>query len=430
MPPAASVASAPHSVSETAETAEVVQPTLIATPDSYAALDSVETHAVIDVGVAVFANRMPTAMGSHAVTSDSATRSVLTSVSDSPGSLLLSDIPSQILKSPGQYAVLLNARAKRWTGDLHADIQRWISPKDLFLTDDFAQAERTVDRLIKDGYDFIFTGGGDGTISYLINAIEKRIRSGMVARSDAPGVGVLRMGTGNALASYVEAGNIVDDLRRLKEGGPLVVYDVQMVDCREGLFPFVGFGWDGLILNDYDALKDAVRGSAAENYVTGLGGYALSIATRSIPNALRVGAVPLVLTALDHCVEIDPDGREIAEFGPDEIMVQRDVKVCGCGTIPYWGFKVRMFPQCSQKPGYFQLRVYWGSISWILRHLRAFWTGALEPGMYRDFLCKEVRCEFPDEPLAYQVGGDAKGFERRVEWKTSSFPAKLAVPLR
>ncbi|MEZ4462091.1 MAG: diacylglycerol kinase family protein [bacterium] len=343
---------------------------------------------------------------------------------------MLSDIPSQILKSPGRYAVLLNARAKRWTGDLHADIQRWVSPKDLYLTDDFNQAERTLDRLVKDGYDFIFTGGGDGTISYLINAVERRVRDGMVKRDQAPGVGVLRMGTGNALASYVESGDIVDDLRRLREGAPLVVYDVNMVECEEGLFPFVGFGWDGLILNDYDALKDAVRGSAAENYVTGLGGYALSIGTRSIPNALKVGAVPLVLTALDHCVEIDHDGRELAEFHAGDIMVDRDAKVCGCGTIPYWGFKVKMFPHCTQRPGYFELRVYWGSVGWILKNLPDFWDGELEPGMYRNFLCKHVRCEFPERALAYQVGGDAKGFEKLVEWKTSEFPAKLAVPLR
>ncbi len=343
---------------------------------------------------------------------------------------MLSDIPSQIIKSPGRYAVLLNARAKRWTGDLHGDIQRWVSPRDLYLTDDFTQAERTLDRLVKEDYDFIFTGGGDGTIAYLINSIERRVRSGMVSREKAPGVGVLRMGTGNALASYVESSDIVDDLRKLREGGPMVVYDVQMVDCAEGLFPFVGFGWDGLILNDYDALKDAVRGTAVENYVTGLGGYAMSIGSRSIPNAVKVGAVPTILTALDHCIEIDPQGNEIAEWHADDVMFDGMAKVCGCGTIPYWGFKIRMFPHCNQRQGYFQLRVYWGSVSWILKHLPAFWDGALEPGKYREFLCKGVRCEFPDKPLAYQVGGDAKGFERMVEWKTSEFPAKLAVPLR
>jgi hypothetical protein len=343
---------------------------------------------------------------------------------------VLSDIPSQIVKSPGRYAVLLNARAKRWTGDLHADIQRWISPKDLFLTDDFAQAERTVDKLVKEGYDFIFTGGGDGTIAYLINAIERRVRAGMVERDKAPGVGVLRMGTGNALASYVESGEIVDDLRRLREGAPLVVYDVSMIDCQEGLFPFVGFGWDGLILNDYDALKDAVRGTAAENYVTGLGGYALSIGTRSIPQAIKVGAVPVVVTAQDHCVEIDDEGREIGSWQAGDVLYEGLAKVCGCGTIPYWGFKVEMFPHCTRKPGYFELRVYWGSVSWILKNLPAFWRGELEPGNYRNFLCKAVHVEFPGKPLAYQVGGDAKGFEKSVEWRNSEHPARLAVPLR
>lgn len=343
---------------------------------------------------------------------------------------MLSDVPSKILTSPGRYAVMLNARAKQWTGDLHEDVARWVPARDLYLTDDFNQAERTVDKLISEDYDVIFTGGGDGTIVYLMNAIEGRIRDGMVSRDEAPMIGVLRMGTGNALASYVGSGPIVEDLRALKAGKPLTVYSVNMIESAEGMFPFAGFGWDALILNDYDALKDAVRSTSLENYVTGLGGYALSVATRSVPGAIKQGRSQVRLVANDQAFRIDDDGNILEEFEDGDTLYEGPTRVCGVGSIPYWGFKIRMFPHCSVKPGFFEMRTYHGSVSWIVTHLHRFWQGELEPGKYTNFLCSDVRCEFLDEGLPYQVAGDARGNEKIVEWRMAEFPARLAVPMR
>lgn len=343
---------------------------------------------------------------------------------------MLSDVPSKILKKPGRYAVMLNARAKRWTGDLHQAVQRWVPAGDLILTDDFKQAERAVDRLVQEGYNAIFTGGGDGTIVYLINAIESRIRSGMTTREDAPIVGVLRMGTGNAIASYVESGPIEDDLRALRAGQPLTVYSIDMVESEGTLFPFAGFGWDALILNDYDALKDAVDSTALENYVTGLGGYAMAVATRSVPNAIKQGVVQVRLTNLAEEAHRIVESRIVETYGQGDVLYEGPTSVCGVGSIPYWGFKIRMFPDCTRKPGFFQMRTYHGSVSWIITHLRAFWNGALEPGKFHDFLCKDVRCEFLSEGLPYQVAGDASGTRTTVEWTNSKHPVKLAVPMR
>ena len=324
---------------------------------------------------------------------------------------------------------MLNANAKRWTGELHQSVLRWVAAKDLFLTDDFRQAERTVDRLVSEDYEAIFTGGGDGTIVYLMNAIEDRIRNGKVKRDEAPPVGVLRMGTGNAIATWLECGEIVDDLRILRSGAPLVVYETNMIESAGRSFPFAGFGWDAFILNDYDAFKAAVRNTAVENFATGLGGYATSIVSRTIPRVVREGSSRIRITALDHAIEIDANGGSVREFEADEVMFEGPVKIASCSSIPFWGFNIRMFPNAASRPGYFQVRTFNGRVGSILAHLPSFWRGEVTDGTH-DFMCKHVRVEVLEGALAYQVAGDPEGREKVVEWKITEHPRRLAVPMR
>lgn len=345
---------------------------------------------------------------------------------------MLADVPSRVIHKPGRVAVLLNARAKRWTGELHQAVSRWVPSRDLFLTDDFRQAEKTVDRILTSGeYEMVFTGGGDGTIVYLIKAIEERIRDGHITRAEAPPVGVLRMGTGNAIATYLGCGDVVDDLRALSGGSPVIVYSIDMVETDGGLYPFAGFGWDAQVLNDYDSFKESIRDTAFENYATGLAGYAGSIVTRSLPAAVGAAAYDVRITNLDgHAVRITETGDVVDEYLPGDVLFEGPSSVLGASTIPYWGFKVRMFPHCTQLPKHFQLRAYSGSISSILTHLPRFWQGGFGPGEIADFLAQHVKVEILEGAMAYQVAGDPGGFEREVEWRISEHPAQLAVPLR
>lgn len=345
---------------------------------------------------------------------------------------MLADVPSRVVHKPGRFAVLLNARAKAWTGDLHEAISRWVPSRDLFLTDDFRQAEKTVDRILASGeYDVVFTGGGDGTIMYLVSAIEERIREGMIDRSDAPPVGVLRMGTGNALATYLGCRSVVEDLRALSGGSPIVIYDIAMIDTDEHLVPFAGFGWDALILNDYDSFKNSVRETAFEQYATGLGGYAAAIMSRSIPNALKSRRLQARVTNMgEHAARITQDGEIIDEYGPDEQLFEGEVRVLSGSTIPYWGFEIRMFPNCTRLPGHFSLRCYHGTIPSVLTHLRGFWKGYFPDDEIDNFLVQSARVEILNGAMPYHMAGDPAGYERVVDWAITEHPARLAVPLR
>ncbi len=345
---------------------------------------------------------------------------------------MLADVPSRVIHKPGRFAVLLNARAKAWTGELHQAISRWVPSRDLFLTDDFRQAEKTVDRILASHeYDVVFTGGGDGTIVYLVSAIEERIRRGAIDRADAPPVGVLRMGTGNALATYLGCRNVVEDLRALSGGTPIVVYDIAMIETDEHLVPFAGFGWDALILNDYDSFKHSVAGTAWEQYATGLGGYGAAILSRSIPNALKSKRMRARVTNLgDHAARNTQDGEIVEEFEAGDVLYEGEIQVLSGSTIPYWGFDIRMFPNCTRLPGHFSLRCYHGSIRSVVTHLPSFWKGYFDDDEIDNFLVKHARVEILDGAMPYHVAGDPAGYERIVEWKITEHPARLAVPLR
>lgn len=337
----------------------------------------------------------------------------------------------RVLTAPPRYAVLLNARARGWTGKVHEAVNRFVPNRDLFLSDDFMQAKTSIDRILDRGYPVIFTGGGDGTIVYLINAIEEAIQAGKIERAEAPIVGVLRLGTGNAIASYVGSGPIIEDLEALAAGSPLMVRRINMVTDGEARFPFAGFGWDAEILNDYDDFKDSVRQTALEQIATGLGGYALSIATRTIPRAVKKGSYVATFTNLgDEAHRLDQHGQIVATVGAGEVLFRGAIKITSPATIPFWGFNIRMFPYCNLRPGFFELRYYTGSISRVLSNLPGFWKGRMAESKMGDWLVKKVQVEIEDGPMSYQVAGDAAGSRDEVIWELAEQGAELAVPLR
>ena len=337
----------------------------------------------------------------------------------------------RVQAAPERYAVLLNARARGWTGAVHEAVNRFVPNRDLFLTDDFTQARTSVDRIIDRGYPVVFTGGGDGTVVYLINAIEEFIKKGRIERDQAPLVGVLRLGTGNAIATYVGSGPIIEDLEALAAGAPLLVRRINMVSDGEERFPFAGFGWDADILNDYHDFKDSVRNTVLEQIATGLGGYVMSVATRTIPRAIKKGSYVATFTNLgEEAHELDEHGQIVRTLGPGEILYRGAIKITSPASIPYWGFKVRMFPYCNLRPGFFELRYYTGSIPRVLSNLPAFWKGRMSPSRLGDWLVSKVHVEIEDGPMSYQVAGDAAGFRDEVTWSLDEHGAELAVPLR
>ena len=265
---------------------------------------------------------------------------------------------------------------------------------------------------------------------YLVNQLERRIRSGELAREDAPPIGVLKLGTGNALATYLDSQDILEDLRALSEGAELMVHEINMLEDPDGeLFPFAGVGWDAEILSDYDNVKDLARDTAAEPYATGLTGYGAAIATRTIPRVLSQRAPTLTITNLEGVAyRMSFDGEILAEYAEGEVIYNGPARICSAATVPFWGFQVRMFPHADSDPTRFQMRCYHGGIPEILLNLRDMWRGRVREENVHDVLARNVRVEVDGEALPYQVSGDSAGVERMIEWRIARSPVRLATP--
>ena len=129
-----------------------------------------------------------------------------------------------------------------------------------------------------------------------------------------PSVGVLRLGTGNALAHWLGSGRPVHDLRRWNSGpGSSLRLDAH-VRSRGNVLPFAGMGVDAAVLNDYNEIKQRARGQWWEKFAKGLSGYLIAGYTKTVPNYLRRSRHNVRITNTGRpAFRIAPNGREVGQ---------------------------------------------------------------------------------------------------------------------
>ena len=111
-------------------------------------------------------------------------------------------------------AVLLNANAGAVSDDLRRELENFVPPEDLFYSRTFEDARAIARTVLERGYSTVLTGGGDGTFVGYVNCLfEEAARPEVVVQGGAavqlarhryrvPRVGVLKLGTGNAVAEF------------------------------------------------------------------------------------------------------------------------------------------------------------------------------------------------------------------------------------
>src|SRR6188768_2651668 len=94
-------------------------------------------------------------------------------------------------------AFLLNANARGVSDRLIEELAEVVPAGDLFLSRTLDDAQCFVRTIARRGYGQVFFGGGDGTLVTTMNLMRDVVaKEGLVM----PKVGVLRLGTGNAMA--------------------------------------------------------------------------------------------------------------------------------------------------------------------------------------------------------------------------------------
>ncbi len=327
----------------------------------------------------------------------------------------------------GRAAVLLNANAKRVTPKLMAKAAALVPEDELFCTHTFEEARQAAERIIAQGFSMVFTGGGDGTfmgtLHEMMKVIRERRQAGLPA--ELPRIGILKLGTGNALAALCGASGgsgVFQDIRRAGSGGCPLTRTIRLVETDDGILaPFVGVGLDAGILNFYVEKKKA----AAEHFYgplfEGAFGYFSAVVFKAVPKYLFRG----------HTTDIEVIARAPAwRCGPGDVLetepapagttlFRGPVLLASAGTTPFYGYKFKMFPLWNKAPGLMHLRIVALAPGTVVLNLPGVWKGTYRSPLVPEFLCTDVEIRSLNEKVPFQIGGDAGGYRESVRWKIS-----------
>lgn len=329
--------------------------------------------------------------------------------------------PSYRIPDP-HYAVVLNANAGRVTPRLRRSLADIVPRDRLFFTESEEHAREVLSRCVEQEVGTVFAGGGDGTIVGVVNQL-----ASLAPEVDRiPSVGVLRLGTGNALAHWLGSGQPARDLRRWRAGEVHKAVPVRMVRAEGTLFPFAGLGIDAAILNDYVKVKQHARGRWWQDLVRGVPGYLLAGYLRTLPHYLRRPAPMVTITNLGGpALRIGPDGRAVGRPVPQGgVLYHGPAAMVAAASTPLYGAGMRMFPFATGRAGRFQLRVANLKPLEIARNLLPAWQGTLRHPRLLDFWADDVRIS-ADQAMPYQLGGDARGHRREMRFSLAEFPVTL-----
>lgn len=324
-------------------------------------------------------------------------------------------------------AVVVNGNAKQVTAELVEMLDQIVRSGDLFVSRSLEEGHEIAQTIVDRGYPTVLTGGGDGTFTQMVTWV-----TGYADRTGKPRprFGLLKLGTGNALAWVVGAQHlrgtgVVADLARLRnESGSR---KMRLIEVEGMLTPFAGFGIDANALDDYNKTKEALRRvPLLRRFAGGGAAYAISIATRSLPGYLFKGHPHVrIVNDGEPAIRMGTDGRPIgAPIPRGETLYDGPCRIVGMSTIPYWGFGARIFPFADEREDRFSVRVADLTSFDVALHLREIWTGTYKSDTLHDFLAESITVRF-DEPVAFQIGGDPYGPRTTVHAALATLPIEL-----
>lgn len=325
------------------------------------------------------------------------------------------------------FAVLLNANARKVTDRVIGSLTEIIPPDYIYLSRTAEEGDQYARDILDRRFPMVFTGGGDGTVMHFINR--------MIAHREAdpcrvmPDVGILRLGTGNALATMVSSGSYLVDIRSYAHNSHRDRQILALAESESRRFPFGGLGWDAELLNDYVRLKTWAAQGPMAPVVHNVVGYFLALASFTVPRRgkqLVSGTTPQVriqnLGAPAH--RLNHKGERIAEIPSGTTLFEGSANCTIFGTCPYYGYGLKVLPFANMDSSRMQLRVATTGLPTIIANLGSIWKGTYDGEGLVDFLVERIHIEF-DREMPYQESGDAMGYRKSVEVGIS--PSKVSL---
>lgn len=344
---------------------------------------------------------------------------------------LQSEPAARLTRAQGKYqvAALLNANARKVSARVLRSLRRVLPPGDLLLSRSEADARRIARAVVDRGYHTVLLGGGDGTLMCFVNEIfaeiEQRRQFGPVA---VPRFGILKLGTGNSVASLVSASppgeeGLADDVLRVRSQKVPGYRDIDLLLIEGKRAPFAGLGADGQLLNDYNWVKQNFAQGPFSRVMTGAGGYFASVALKTVPYYLTHSTAVKceVVNGSSTAWRMGSDGKPVETFAPGAILYRGPLMMAAAGTVPFYGFELKMFPFAGKRPGFMDLRIGTLPTATIIANLPRLWSGSWFPDGLKDFLVKDATIRFARE-MPFQIAGDAAGYRSQVHFAVAPEP--------
>ncbi len=319
-------------------------------------------------------------------------------------------------------AVLVNLRARRGSEGMGGLVQRFLPRARVALTRSLEEARAWIsDTLRPNPPSLLLAGGGDGTITGLLN----ELRTAGVA---LPAIGVLPMGTGNAWARVTGAPRPAVALKQIAAVGerlpPLRPFSLVRVEGK--VAPFAGTGWDAEMIQDFKnqlAASGPLRSTQA-----GLRGYLGAMFTRTVPRHVFGEGNPMVsvYNLGEPALTVDARGsvQPVAHGDKGALLYRGPAGVAGAATTTEWGFGFKAFPFAQAVPHRLSVRVYGASVLEATRNMFRLWRGEHPMPQMHDWFVQRLRMDF-DREVPFQMGGDVIGMRRSLEFDLAEESVQL-----
>jgi diacylglycerol kinase family enzyme len=318
-------------------------------------------------------------------------------------------------------AILVNANARRGGRRVAVQIARALPGASVRLTRTTQEIDAWLRSIPRPRC--VLSAGGDGTAVALLNALDR-----VTPKDEAfPLLGLLPLGTGNGWAHAMGAPKLDRCLHVLEAArDPLPARRYGAFEVEGTLAHFAGSGWDAMILDDYKRQLAASKGPS--RFVNkSVYGYLAACLLRTTPKVATFGNPHVLIENLgDDVFTVGPDCKvvRVREAKRGAVIYDGPAGTCSVGTCPEFGYGFKAFPFAERMLGWFNVRVYSRGALGAVVSIPRLWKGAYPIRGMHDWFATAVRMTFSrDVPL--QIGGDAHGARRTVEYRMS--PRKIEM---
>jgi len=322
------------------------------------------------------------------------------------------------------FAVMLNANARQMNEQVVDCVSRMVTPENLYVSESADDALAITKEISERSIPTVFTGGGDGTFARFVNDWDS------VGQSPLPQVGVLGLGTGNAVAGMVSSGNYEVDLNSYLNTAHRDIAPLQLVNIDgDAKVPFGGLGLDAELLQDYHAFKrgngtKAVMSSAAgrrTQYMAALFGRTLP---RRMTNADARTRTNIRITNRGSVAYALHAGEPVKAYGRGEVLYEGPATSTIFGTAAYFGYGLSALPYATQRAGFFQLRTMTMGVWKTIANLGAIRSGSYRGGDVLDWHVSDVHVEL-EKDVPFQHAGDVQPSRDSVRLSISEQKVEL-----